>query len=258
MSASLAAQLEGGELLHLPARVTHARRGGIHHAFAYKVDYLLLDPERVRRRTFFSRNRFNLFALHDRDHGGARGAGEGAAWARRVFAGAGLEGTTVALMTQPRFFGYWFCPVSFWLALRGDDLLAVIAEVSNTFGQRHSYLCHHAGFAPIRAGDELTATKVFHVSPFQDVRGKYLFRFAISPAATAIAIHQIDGTEGLIATMRGDFAAATPKRLLGAALKRPGGTIRVIVLIYWNALRLKLKGADYRPLPSPPENEVSQ
>ncbi|SDG68769.1 DUF1365 domain-containing protein [Alloyangia pacifica] len=258
MSASLSALLQGGEVLHLPARVTHARRGGIRHAFAYGVDYLLLDPDRARPRTFFSRNRFNLFALHDRDHGGPRGAGDGAAWARKVFAGAGLTEVTVALMIQPRFLGYWFCPVSFWLALRGDRLLAVIAEVNNTFGQRHSYLCHHAGFAPIAPGDELTATKAFHVSPFQDMRGTYHFRFAISTAGAAISIHQIDGKEGLIATMHGALAPATPMRLLGAALKRPGGAMRVIVLIYWNALRLKLKGAGYRPLPSPPDQEVSR
>ncbi|WP_226622217.1 DUF1365 domain-containing protein [Alloyangia pacifica] len=258
MNASLSDTLEGGEMLHLPARVTHARRGGIRHAFAYRVDYLLLDPERARPRAFFSRNRFNLTALHDRDHGGPRGAGEGAKWARRVFANAGLDEISVALMTQPRFLGYWFSPVSFWLALRGDRLLAVIAEVNNTFGQRHSYLCHHPGFTPIAPGDELTATKVFHVSPFQDVQGTYRFRFAISTAGTAIAIHQIDGTEGLIATMHGDFAPASSMRLLGAALKRPGGAMRVIVLIYWNALRLKLKGAGYRKLPTPPENEVSR
>ncbi|MBE9638941.1 DUF1365 domain-containing protein [Salipiger mangrovisoli] len=258
MSASLAALLDGGEMLHMPARVTHARRGGIRHAFAYGVDYLLLAPERVTPCALFSHNRFNIFALHDRDHGGPRGSGTGAAWARSIFARAGLTDVTVALMTQPRFLGYWFSPVSFWLALRGDDLLAVIAEVNNTFGQRHSYLCCHPGFPPITPSDVLTATKVFHVSPFQDVRGTYHFRFSLSPVSAAIAIRQVDGSEGLVATMRGDLSRATPLRLLRAALKRPGGALRVIVLIYWNALRLKLKGAGYRPLPSPPDQEVSR
>ncbi|WP_353473182.1 DUF1365 domain-containing protein [Salipiger sp. H15] len=258
MSASLADTLEGGEMLHLPARVTHARRGGLRHAFAYHVDYLLLDPGRVRPRAFFSRNRFNLFALHDKDHGGPRGQGRGADWAREVFAGAGLHEVTVALMTQPRILGYWFTPVSFWLALRGDALLAVIAEVNNTFGQRHSYLCHLPGFTPIAPGDDLTAAKVFHVSPFQDVRGTYHFRFAVSGDTAAIVIRQVDGSEGLLATLHGTFFPATPRHLLGAALKRPGGAMRVIVLIYWNALRLKLKGAGYRPLPPPPDHEVSR
>ncbi|WP_157373986.1 DUF1365 domain-containing protein [Salipiger sp. CCB-MM3] len=258
MSESLADRLGAGEMLHLPARVTHARRGGIRHAFVYRVDYLLLDPDAVRPPRLFSRNRFNLFSLYDRDHGGPRGDGTGAAWARRVFASAGLEGVRVALLMQPRFLGYWFNPVSFWLALRGDRLLAVIAEVSNTFGQRHSYLCHHAAFAPISPEDELTATKVFHVSPFQDVRGTYHFRFSITGAAAAIGIRQIDGKEGLKATMSGDFSPAGSARLLRSALRRPGGAMRVIMLIYWNALRLKLKGAEYRKLPAPPDHEVSR
>ena len=67
----------------------------------------------------------------------------------------------------------FFNPVSFWLCRRdGDDtLIAVIAEVSNTFGDRHSYLVHHPDLRTIEASDRLTAQKIFHVSPFQPVEG---------------------------------------------------------------------------------------
>lgn len=251
--------MAAGEVLHLPAHVTHARRGGIRHAFAYGVDFVLFAPDVARGRGLFSRNRWNLFAVHDRDHGGQRGAGEGAAWARRILAEAGIDpDATLALMAQPRFLGYWFNPVSFWLALRGNHLLAVIAEVNNTFGQRHSYLCTSPGLAPIAPTDEIAAAKVFHVSPFQDVRGEYRFRFAVNGDRIAIRIAQIDGDEGLIASLQGVPAPLTTRGLILSALARPGGALRVVGAIYWHALRLKLKGARYRPLPPAPGNEVSR
>lgn len=258
-AVTLGDRLAAGAILHLPAHVTHARRGGIRHAFAYGVDFVLFSPDAARGRGLFSRNRWNLFAVHDRDHGGPRGAGEGAVWARRVLAGAGIDaGVTLALMAQPRFLGYWFNPVSFWLAFRGDDLLAVIAEVSNTFGQRHSYLCTAPGLAPIRPGDEITAAKVFHVSPYQDVQGEYRFRFALTAGRIAIRIAHIDGDQGLIAVMQGTPAPLTTRALIFAAFARPGGALRVLGAIYWHALRLKLKGARYRPLPPAPGHEVSR
>lgn len=257
---TLSERLARGEVLHLPARVTHARRGTIRHSFAYGVDYLLLAPETARPQPLFSRNRFNLFALHDSDHGGARGAGEGAPWARRMLAEAGLQmqpDMVLALLTQPRFLGYWFAPVSFWMVLRGNDLLAAIAEVNNTFGQRHSYLCHAPGFAPLAAADRTGADKVFHVSPFQDVAGTYDFAFALSAGRLAIRIRQIDGPNGLDAAMAGPLHAFGTGAALRAALRRPGGSLRVVALIYWNALRLKLKGAAYRRLPPLPDREIT-
>ena len=76
------------------------------------------------------------------------------------------------LLAQPRFLGHVFNPVSFWLAHdEEENLVAVIAEVSNTFGDRHSYLCRKSDNSPIGASDRLQATKIFYVSPFQPVEG---------------------------------------------------------------------------------------
>ncbi len=86
-----------------------------------------------------------------------------------------------------------FTPVSFWLLLRGDGVVAAIAEVNNTFGQRHSYLCLKPGFAPLTPGDTVRARKVFHVSPFQDVTGDYAFAFALSGERLAIRIAHENG-----------------------------------------------------------------
>jgi DUF1365 family protein len=74
--------------------------------------------------------------------------------------------------------GYVFNPVSFWFCHdRGGALRAVLAEVNNTFGERHNYLVAHADGRPIRDGEALRARKLFHVSPFLAVHGDYRFRF---------------------------------------------------------------------------------
>ena len=257
----LASILTGGEVLHLTADVSHARRGALRHAFRYRVDYLLLSPEAVRPQGLFRLGRMGLFSFHQPDHGGRRKAGAGAAWAWAALEQAGLtrdDTMTLALMAQPRFLGFWFNPVSFWMVLRGPDLLAVIAEVNNTFGQRHSYLCHLADFAPIRPEDRLSSEKLFHVSPFQDVAGEYRFSFNLRPESVAIRIRQIDGTNGLETFMTGLFQPLTSWHLMRAALRRPGGSLRVLALIYWHELRLKMKGAAYHKLPAPPEDEISR
>ncbi len=244
---------------HIAGVTTHTRRGEIRHRFRYGVDYVLIDPENPQpSAALFSRNRFNLASVHDRDHGGPMKQGAGAAWARKVLAGHGLGAdVSLQLLTQPRFLGYVFNPVSFWLAYRGPDLVAVIAEVSTPFGDRHSYLCHNPAFAPITKSSQIAATKALHVSPFQDVQGRYDFTFDITPDRIAITILHSNGDQGVIANLAGPRVPMTSGGLVLAGLRRPFGALRTIALIYWQALRLKLKGARYRTRPIPPTTEVS-
>lgn len=244
---------------HLAGYTTHARRGSIRNSFRYNVDYVLLDPKSADGPRLFSRNRWNLASVQDRSHGGAPGQGRGVVWAEEILTQAGLplSGLRVMLLTQPSFLGYIFNPVSFWLAMDGTALRAVIAEVSNTFGDRHSYLCALPDFAPITAKSCLTAQKIMHVSPFQEVAGAYRFTFDIGEDRIAIRIAHENGSEGVIATLIGDRHPLSNSRLITAALRRPLGAMRTIALIHWQALKLKLKGARYRRRPLPPEQEVS-
>ena len=243
---------------HIAGTTTHARRGGLGHVFRYGVDYLLIDPDARAGPALFSRNRLNLTAVNDRDHGGPAGAGRGVGWAREVFAQAGLpRDVPVRLLTQPAFCGYVFNPVSFWLALDGDDLRAVIAEVNNPYGDRHSYLCHLPDFAVVRPGVRITARKLMHVSPYQDVAGQYHFTFDITKRRIAIRILFENGDDGVIATLAGSRKPLSNLSILSALIRRPAGAMRTITLIYWQALRLKLKGASYRNRPRPPKHEVS-
>ena len=244
-------------------RTFHGRRGGTENRFTYSVDYVLLDPEAAPRLPrLISHNRANIAALHDRDHGGAPGAGRGAAWVREVLAEAGLDGVTegrALLLAQPRTFGHVFNPVSFWLCHdRAGALRVVIAEVTNTYGDRHSYLCHRDDLEPITPADTLAARKVMHVSPFQPVEGGYSFRFDISETGVNIRIDYGRGNGGLVATLTGPRAPLTDRAILWSLLRRPFGSRRVLALIHWQALKLWWRGAIFRPRPAPPLDEVSR
>ncbi|ROU02834.1 DUF1365 domain-containing protein [Histidinibacterium lentulum] len=245
---------------HIPAETYHGRRGGVRNGFRYSIDYVLVDAEaEVRGPALFSRNGGNLVSLRDRDHGGAPRGGSGAAWVRGVLAGHGLDlPGPVLLLAQPRVLGHVFNPVSFWLCHDAEGRMrAVIAEVSNTFGDRHSYLCRHDDLRPIDGSGTLEARKIFHVSPFQPIAGGYVFRFDITAEAIDIRIDYRAEGEGLIATLRGPRRPLTNGAILRAALRRPMGSRRVLALIHWQALKLWWKGAPYRARPEPPADEVS-
>jgi DUF1365 family protein len=246
---------------HIAGQTWHGRKGAISNAFRYSIDYVLMDAEQIARGpSLFRRNGGGICALNDADHGGAPGQGRGAAWVRDVLRDHQIpQPARIEILAQPRFWGHVFNPVSFWLCRDGqDDLTCVIAEVTNTYGDRHSYLCHHADHRPIRPTDRLTATKILHVSPFQPVEGGYEFRFDVTGDRVGIWIDYSRGKGGLIATLTGHRAAMTNRSILRAALRRPLGSRRVQALIHWQALKLWLKKARFRSRPTPPAREVSR
>jgi len=247
---------------HIAGRTFHGRKDALRNRFAYGIDYVLVDAEaQVAAPALFSRNGANLVSLHDSDHGGPPGAGRGAAWVRDVLAehGAGHIAHRIDLLAQPRVLGHVFNPVAFWLVHDAAGALrVVIAEVTNTFGDRHSYLCHHDDFAPIRESDRLKAAKCLHVSPFQRVAGHYVFSYSIRPDRVSIRIDFTEGDGGLVATLDGSRKPLSAGSILRACIRRPFGARRVLGLIHWQAFRLWWKGARYRPRPEPPTQETSR
>ncbi len=246
----------------LSGKTFHGREGAVGNRFAYSIDYLLLDAERpVKGPWFFGRNRAAPVSLQDRDHGGARGAGRGAVWAREVLAAHGVTEADgrLLLLAQPRVLGRVFNPVSFWLAEdREGGLRAVIAEVNNTFGDRHSYLCTLPGRRVISRHDILSAEKAFHVSPFQAVEGGYTFRFDVREDRIGVWIDYRGPQGRLYATLTGRRRPLTAARLGWALLRRPFGAGRVLGLIHWQALKLWWKGARFHRRPEPPAEEVTR
>ncbi|KAF0676585.1 DUF1365 domain-containing protein [Profundibacterium mesophilum] len=248
---------------YLAGTTFHGRRGAVANRFSYKVDYLIVDPEHAQTAPrLFGRNRAGAISLHDSDHGGPPKSGLGARWLRTALEQRGLGdigGGRIELITQPRVLGHVFNPVSFWLVHdRAGALRIVVPEVSNTFGDRHSYLCHRDDLAPITRDDRLEARKVFHVSPFQPVEGLYRFRFDIRAERVEIAIDYERADGGLLATLGGPRRPLRTRDILRAALRRPFGSRRVLGLIHWQALKLWWRGARFRPRPAPPVSPISR
>lgn len=246
---------------HIAGHTWHGRKGVVENAFRYGVDYVMLDAEaHAATPWFFGRNRRGLMSLWDMDHGGLPKRGRGAVWVRDVLVAHDLpEPARIELLAQPRVMGHVFNPVSFWICRDESDYpRVIIAEVSNTFGDRHCYLCHRDDLAPITAEDRLSASKVFHVSPFQRIEGAYEFRFDLRDDRIGIRIDFTGGNGGVIATLVGRRRALATAGLLGAFLRRPFGSRRVLALIHWQALKLWWKGARFRPRPEPPVHEVSK
>lgn len=237
-------------------RVRHLRLKPVVHGFDYPTYFLLLPLRclRVRPDAALARNRFGLIAFHDRDHGDGRD--DCLAWLDERLAAEGVTDADgeVWLQTYPRVLGYVFKPVSFWYCHRRDgSLAAVVAEVNNTFGERHCYLLEGPDLG---WGREMQASKVFHVSPFCHVEGRYRFRFART-ADRVVSRVELDDAEGtlLITSVSGDLAPASAARQRSAFFGQPWMTLGVIARIHWQALQLWLKRVPYvsKP-PAPPQS----
>ena len=246
--------------------VTHRRLRPLRHALAYRVFSLLVDldelPALAARTRLLSLNRFNLFSIHERDHGAARGQSLREAVDERLRAGGLPTGGRVLLLAMPRILGYAFNPLSVYFCHGADGALsALLYEVRNTFGERHDYLIEVD--AAQRAGARVTqrCTKDFHVSPFLALDMSYRFSVRAPQAADPRLEVQVgvDDDAGPVLVARYE---ATRRRLDDAALLRvflthPLLTLKVVAAIHWEALRLLAKGARWRPRPAPPAHAIS-
>jgi DUF1365 family protein len=246
--------------------IRHTRLRPVRHAFGYDGCFLRVrvDGDSARRAAehlapWFGFDRPAPLSFRSADHGDGRG--EPARWARDLCAQAGVDADgAIWLHAFPRMFGYVFKPVSFWFCHRADDaLVAVIAEVNNTFGERHCYLLAEPDGAPLPQGRELHARKVFHVSPFCSTEGDYTFRFfnRTDRALARIDYHDADGPL-LLTSLSGALVAMDRAAARRALLGRPLFTLGVIARIHWQALRLWIARVPFHRKPEPPEAFVSR
>lgn len=246
----------------IQATVMHARLRPRRNAFRYRVPYLAVPQEALAGRGgqgLLAINRANVFSVRARDYG--HDGLQGAAWVRDVLDRWQLREADgdLVLVTMPRVLGLAFNPVSFWFAQdRAGALRAVVAEVNNTFGERHFYICRHSDHRPIRPDDTIVAEKAFHVSPFMKVEGHYAFCFSFSGDRFGVRIDLHDG-EGLILTtsLAGRRVPATGARLAWAFVANPLLMLKVLGLIHYQALKLWAKGVAPFRKPPPPQETVT-
>ncbi|WP_370261785.1 DUF1365 domain-containing protein [Limnobacter sp.] len=178
----------------------------------------------------------------------------------QTLTGEVLDGA-VDLHTFPKVLGYVFNPVSFWYFHNHHGTCrAILCEVNNTFGERHFYLLNDElkRDVPIDHGMLLHATKVFHVSPFFPVSGRYEFRFAnVGPRTVARINYFEDQTLQLSTSVSGELSHPSAG-LWGRTLVKYGWfTLAVIIKIHWQAVKLLFKGAKFHRKPAPPSQLIS-
>ncbi len=257
--------------------VHHQRLRPALHRFDYRVFFLLLpmralarDPSLLR----IARNRAGRMSFHDSDHGD--GSADCLGWLLGLLQQQGIADADgeIWLQTFPRVLGYVFNPVSFWYCHRADGTLrTIVAEVNNTFGERHCYLLESPPPEPgvalpsLTWGQELRATKVFHVSPFCQVQGSYRFRFlrtrrqeGEADVERIVARIDHDDAQGplVLTSISGTLQPLTPAASRAALLSHPFMTLGVMARIHWQAFKLWRKRVPFLSKPAPPESRVTR
>ena len=230
------------------------RRADPQHEFSYPIFLPYLDleelPQVLRATRLWSDRRPALARFRRSDFLGDPSvplADAARSVARRV-TGAEAAGP-VRMLAGLRYFGHSFNPVSFYYCFRpgGEELDAVVAEVTNTpWGERHAYAVAADGGPVVRGQVE----KAFHVSPLMGMDHEYDLRVT-NPGRT-LSVHIVStggGKRAFDATLsleRHELGPGTLDRML---VRYPAMTARVIASIYFEAARLRLKGARYHPHP---------
>lgn len=233
--------------------IYHNRLTPQSHAFVYPAFFFGIDLDQLdalSRTRFIRHNRAGLFSIYDRDYLDA-GDEPLAAKCRRFL---GTPASRILMITVPRIMGYAFNPVSFYLGYdHGGSITSMLAEVNNTFGERHVYVLRE----PDQAADgsmRFTSDKAFHVSPFNDRLGQYVFR--IKQRIDSLEIHvdiERNGTvvfkSGIMGKRRAPLSDAAACRCL---LRYPMQNILTLPRIHWQAAKLYFqKKLSYYPKPGP-------
>jgi len=238
--------------------VVHQRFKPRRHRLRYRLDQILFDLDAMPALRLFSHNRFNLVSFHDRDHLDGSGT-DLRVQVRNALAEAGLapDDGPIRLLCMPRILGHAFNPISVFFCHRRDNsLLALLYQVNNTFGQRHSYLIPVED--PVATTIRQQCDKAFYVSPFMRMDMTYAFRVVPPDETIAVVVHGDDADGRVItAAFAGRRKVLSDTALLGLLLRHGMLSLKVLAAIHWEAAKLWLKGLRIQPRPAPPVHTVT-
>ncbi|MCK6445019.1 MAG: DUF1365 domain-containing protein [Planctomycetes bacterium] len=238
-------------------RVAHARRGDVEHGFSYRVGFLYVDlaetDELFRGRALWRHGDFGLWSWSRRGHLGPDDRPLDTCVRDLVAERSGRRPLgPIRLLTQPRVLGFVFNPVSFYYCFDEHDreLEVVVAEITNTpWHEQHCYVLSREASVE-RGAWRFRFAKSFHVSPFFPMEHEYDWSFT-EPGST-LGVHMRNFARGervFDATLTCERRALDGRQLARFALLAPAMSTTGLAAIYWQALRLKLKGAPFHEHP---------
>lgn len=228
--------------------VMHSRRAPVVHSFRYPIyvyafDLDELDALEQSLFPLFGHNKWRPVSLLDRDY-----LTKGSAAIRAMLFAhlerAGVDTKEIArveLVTAARYLGYVFNPVSFHYCYRADgSVRAIVAEINNTFGERHLYICDDLDRVREGFAGHYAEPKSFHVSPFNDMHGTYDFQFWELGDALDIRIDIVrdGGRKAFLSRLSGRAAALTRANLARTLLRYPLTASLTMPRILWEAAKL--------------------
>jgi uncharacterized protein len=238
--------------------IVHRRLSPVRHELRYKVYNLFIDVNEIdavtKRLKFFSYNRFNLFALNDAKFG----AGDGTsikehAWSLVKQSQNGQNIKRIFMFCYPSVLGRIFNPLTTYYCFDANEQLQLmIYEVSNTFGERHSYVI------PVEGSNNQSCDKRFYVSPFNKIEGNYDFTVTSPAEHLKLAIRLTDSNGPCLnAWFSGSRVELSDRALLRSFLSLPLLPFKILGGIHWEALKLWLKGMRLQQRPKPLQPPVS-
>jgi DUF1365 family protein len=237
--------------------VSHARVKPRRHRLAYKIFMLLIDLDELPglKLKTLGVGRFNLFGFDPARFGDGSGRPL-KAQIESTLAEAGIaHGGPIRMLAMPQILGRAFNPLTVYFCHAPNGALsAILYEVNNTFGERHSYLIPAPNAALIRQG----CAKEFYVSPFMDMELSYAFRILRPDERVLVAVDTCDA-EGLVlaASFSGERRPLSDSQLIKAWLTHPWMSVGVVAAIHFEALKIWLKGEKVRVRPPAPARRVT-
>ena len=230
-------------------QVIHKRFKPKVHSFRYDVFSLLIDLSELetldKQVNFFSYNKFNWISFYDKDHGDRDGSSL-INWVKKNLRKNNIstENIKIKILCYPRIFGFVFNPLSvFYVYNSNENLISILYEVKNTFGEQHTYIFRIEKDANLIQNN---CSKKFHVSPFIQMNCNYFFRLLKPGNKISVIIDQYEDEDKILyASQDGIRTDFNTKYLVKSFLNHPLMTFKIIIAIHYEAFKLWSKGIKF-------------